>query len=129
VELGKAQQLIARACEEAEKLGLAMGVAVVDAAGHVVSIVRMDGASFITTDVATAKAYTAAAVGIPTQTLNEVMKGHPEFHSAIAVSSQGRFMAAMGGFPVVADGKVIGGIGASGGSGEQDVAVAQAALG
>jgi cob(I)alamin adenosyltransferase len=128
MKLVEARELIALARAEAERIGAPMSIAVVDSAGHVVALERMDGASFMTPDVAIAKAYTAAAVKLPTEDLAGVLKDHPEVLTSIAVASHGRFMAAMGGFPVAVDGEVVGAIGASGGSGEQDVAVAKAAL-
>ena len=128
MELARALELVARARREAEKIGVAMSLAVVDAGGHLVALARMDGAPFLTTEIATGKAFTAAAFKAPSADVAKRFEGRAQFTASIGVVSQGRFMLGMGGVPVVVDGEVVGAIGASGGTGEQDVAVVEAAL-
>jgi uncharacterized protein GlcG (DUF336 family) len=128
MKLDVASDLIALAQREAEKIGVAMTVAVVDSGGHLVALSRMDGASFLTVEIATGKAYTAAAFGTSSEDLEKRFEGRGQFTASIAIVTHGRFTLRMGGLPIVIDGQVIGAIGASGGTGEQDVEVATAAL-
>ena len=105
-----------------------MSLAVVDAAGHLVALHRMEGASFIS-QTAQSKAWTAAAMRRPTFEMGQVLEGMAAgataFAAAAAEFTGGRFLAAAGGYPIVRKGAV----GTSGGTHEQDIAVARAALG
>jgi uncharacterized protein GlcG (DUF336 family) len=125
--------MLERAKVEAERQGVPMSFAVVDGAGHLVALYRMDGASFVSPEIAHSKAWTAAAVKMPTWDMAQVFEGMQagatSFVAAAAHLSNGRFLAAAGGHPIVENGDVVGAIGTSGGSGEQDIAVARAALG
>ncbi len=127
VTLEQATAVIARGILAAEQLGTTMTFAVVDTGGHLVALSRMDGCAFIATEIATSKAYTAAAAKLPTGTLKQFVGDEPSFLASAAVATGGRFIAAVGGYPVVIDGDVVGGVGASGGTAEQDEAVAKAA--
>ena len=90
-----------------------MSLAIVDGGGHLVLLVRMDGAGWLTTDIARGKAYTACAFRRPTSELAERMANHPSFLNAINAVQPG-VMAVGGGVPAVREGRVIGGIGARG---------------
>jgi uncharacterized protein GlcG (DUF336 family) len=87
----------------------------------------MDGTSFMTPEIAIAKAWTAAAAKIPTGVLGGALAGETAFLTGAGIATNGRFIASAGGVPVTVDGQVVGGVGASGGSIEQDGAVAEAA--
>jgi glc operon protein GlcG len=126
--LAHAQSLSAAACEAARELGVPMTVAVVDPGGHLVSLARMDGTPFVITELAIGKAFTAASFGVPTGDLVELFKDRVQFTTSIQVATQGRFTLSKGGLPIRLDGQTVGGIAASGGTGEQDLAVVQAAL-
>jgi uncharacterized protein GlcG (DUF336 family) len=129
VNLALAQKVIDAAVQGAERLSTPpMSVVVVDAGGHVVAAARMDGAGFLTAEVARSKAFTAVGTGIPTATVQEALKDNPHLVAAFAASTQTRFLAAPGGIPIEVDGEVVGAIGASGGRGEQDLAVAEAGI-
>jgi glc operon protein GlcG len=128
VKLELASEIIARARLEAEKIGVAMSFAVVDPGGHLVAVARMDGAPFLTVEIAAGKAYTAAAFGVPSSELAKRFEGRGQFTASIGVVTGGRFMLGIGGVPVVVDGALVGAVGASGGTGEQDLAVVEAAL-
>ena len=128
VDLVHALELVDRARQEAEKIGVAMSFAVVDTGGHLVALARMDGAPFLTTEIATGKAFTAAAFKAPSADLAKRFEGRAQFTASIGVVTHGRFTLGMGGVPIMVDGQVAGAIGASGGTGEQDVAVVEAAL-
>ncbi len=116
--------LIEAARAAAEEIGIAAAVAVTDAAGNLTAFERMDGAPFLTVEVAVDKAWTAASYGNATHLWNAYLRD-PEVAPLGHIS---RLMAVGGGFPVREDGKVIGGIGVSGGNVSQDQQAAGAAL-
>ncbi len=105
-----------------------MRFAVMDAGGHLLALTRMDGAPWITADVAQGKAWTAAAYGAPSAAQKEKMATMPSFAQAITAMTHGRYTPQTGAVPVYRDGELLGGIGASGGTGEQDEAACTAAV-
>ncbi|GBC82746.1 hypothetical protein HRbin10_01878 [bacterium HR10] len=120
---------IATACEEkARELGIPMGIAVVDASGRLILSLRMDGASWITPEVARAKACAAAAFGMPTSQMREMAQAFPDFFAGLTVLTGGHFAAAGGGLPLRAGERIIGGLGVAGGPPELDEACAQAGV-
>jgi uncharacterized protein GlcG (DUF336 family) len=124
---------LARRCLDAAEdaargRGLALTLAVVDAAGHLVALHRMDGAPWITPDVALGKAWTAAAYGAPSAAQGEKMRELHAFSASISVATGGRFTPQIGGLPIVADGDTVGAMGASGGTGQEDEDVVRAGL-
>jgi uncharacterized protein GlcG (DUF336 family) len=128
MNLDLATALVSAARTESASLGVPMAIAVVDAGGALVAFVRADGTPFPLTEVAIGKAYTAAAFGRPSADVAEVFAGRVQFTTSISVATDGRVMLGRGGVPVFADGTLIGGMGASGGTGDQDLAVVEAAL-
>ena len=98
-----------------------VSVAVVDSAGHLLAFERLDGAIIVSIDAAVQKARTAAQAGVNTRLLQELVDR--EMPSLLAVR---QLMAAPGGVPVMLDGVVVGGVGASGAALHEDEAVAQA---
>jgi glc operon protein GlcG len=126
--LDLARRLLAAAEAEAAERGLALTFAVVDAAGHPVALARMDGAPWITPDVALGKAWTAAAYGAPSAAQGEKMRDLPVFSTAVTVATGGRFTPQIGGLPIIVDDQPVGAMGASGASGQEDEAVVRAAL-
>lgn len=127
--LAQASTYIERALQEAAKIGIRISVAVVDEAGHLVALQRMDGAGWVTTDIAYGKAYTAAAFGAPSADVAERWRDASLFAHAVTVMTHGRLTPRMGGLPIKIGEELAGAIGASGGTGEQDVQVVKAALG
>lgn len=123
-----ALELIAQARRKAEILELAMSVAVVDAGGHPLAMLRMDGASILSAGTVFAKARTAVYCRRPTHISVERAKIHPEVYASLAAEMQPGMVYSMGGFPLESQGRLLGGLAASGGSGEQDMDVAGAAL-
>ena len=116
--------LIAAALELAAEANFAVAVAVVDAGGALKGLSRTDGAAPMTADVAIGKAWTSATSGFPTHVWNEIVAD-----SKVApLTHLPRMMAIAGGIPVIEDGQVVGAIGISGGSHDQDLHVASAAL-
>lgn len=108
-------------------VGQPMNIAVVDAGGVLVAHVRMDGAWIGSVDIAIGKAFTARAFDIATEDLAENAQPGEQFYG-INASNSGRIMIFAGGIPLLADGRVVGAVGVSGGTGEQDQAVAAAAV-
>ena len=105
-----------------------MAFAVTDPGGHLVALLRMDGAPWIATTVAQGKAWTSAAYGVPSAAQREKMTALPNFSTALTTMTGGSFTPQTGAVPVYRDGALQGALGASGGTGEQDEAVAAAAV-
>ncbi|MFQ5847122.1 MAG: heme-binding protein [Candidatus Methylomirabilales bacterium] len=113
--------------KKAAETGVPMDIAVVDDGGNLLAFHRMEGAKITSIDVAISKAYTAAAARTPTHKYGEIAQpGGPAF--GIFVSNQGRFMIVGGGLPILIEGQVVGGIGVSSGTADQDREVAQAGI-
>jgi uncharacterized protein GlcG (DUF336 family) len=125
--LAEARRVIAAAEKKAVEIGQPMNIAVVDAGANLVAQVRMDGAWLGSIDIALNKAFTARAFDISTKDLAGHSQSGDQFFG-IHASNQGRVMIFAGGIPLKRDGKVVGAIGVSGGSGEQDHAVAEAGV-
>ena len=125
INLETARKVIAAAEKKAAEIGQPMNIAVVDAGGNLVSHVRMDGAWIGSIDISMKKAYTSRAFDIATKDLAAHSQSGGQFFG-IHASNDGKIMIFAGGIPLKKDGKVVGSIGVSGGSGEQDHAVAAA---
>ena len=126
--LDLARRCLDAAEEAARGRDLALTFAVVDAAGHLLALHRMDGAPWITPDIAIGKAWTAAAYGAPSAAQGEKMRDLLAFSSSVSAVTGGRFTPQIGGLPITIDGEVAGGMGASGASGLQDEAAVRAGL-
>jgi uncharacterized protein GlcG (DUF336 family) len=126
--LDLSRQLLEAAEAEAARQNLKLSFAVVDAAGHLVAAARMDGAGWVTPEVALGKAWTAAAYKSPSAAQGDKAKDLIAFAGAISVATHGRYTPQIGGLPIVLDGETVGGIGASGAQGTEDEAVVRAAL-
>ena len=118
--------LIAAATIKASEMGLRVAISVVDASGALKAFRRMDGAPLLSTDIATNKAYTAAAYGLATHVWHDFIKEDPPLLHGIVHTP--RLVVFGGGFPVEVDGAIAGAIGISGGHYSQDMEVAEAAL-
>jgi uncharacterized protein GlcG (DUF336 family) len=125
VTLNDARRVIAAAEKKAIEIGQPMNIAVVDEGGNLVAHVRMDGAWIGSIDISIKKAFTARAFDISTKDLATHSQSGGQFFG-IHASNDGRVMIFAGGIPLKKDGKVVGAIGVSGGSGEQDHTVAEA---
>ncbi len=102
-----------------------MNIAVADAGGNLIAHVRMDNAWLGSIDISIKKAWTSRAFDIATKDLAAHSQSGGQFFG-IHASNDGKVMIFAGGIPLKKDGKVVGAIGVSGGSGEQDHAVAEA---
>jgi uncharacterized protein GlcG (DUF336 family) len=125
VNLEDARRVIAAAEKAAHKIGQPMNIAVVDEGGNLVTHVRMDGAWIGSIDISQKKAYTSRAFDISTKDLAAHSQSGGQFFG-IHASNGGKIMIFAGGIPLKKNGKVVGAIGVSGGSGDQDHAVAEA---
>ena len=126
--LDLARRLIDAAEEEARRQDLRLSFAAVDAGGHVVAIGRMDGADWITPEVALGKAWTAAAFRAPSDAQGQKAKDLVAFAGAISAATHGRYTPQIGGLPIEVDGEPAGAMGASGATGQEDEAVVRAAI-
>jgi uncharacterized protein GlcG (DUF336 family) len=116
ISLQRAQALIAAAMAEASKHGWPLNIAVVDSGANLVAFARMDGAQLASIAIAEHKARSAAKYRRPTKAFEDaVQKGGFNY-----VLSLDDLVASRGGIPLVEDGKLIGAIGCSGGTGSQD---------
>jgi uncharacterized protein GlcG (DUF336 family) len=127
MRLEDTRRVIAAAEKKAVEIGQPMNIVVADEGGNLVAHVRMDNAWIGSIDIAQKKAFTARAFDISTKDLAEHSQSGGQFFG-IHASNDGRIMIFAGGIPLKKDEKVAGAIGASGGSGEQDHAVAEARL-
>ena len=124
--LRDARRLIAAGERKAEELKIPYNIAVVDAGGSLISHVRMDGAWLGSIDISINKAFTARAFDMTTNDLSKAAQSGESLFG-IHTTNDARIVIFGGGVPVKVDGTVIGAIGASGGSVENDIKVAEAA--
>lgn len=108
----------------AEKIGFETAVAITDGGGHLVAFERTDAAPFLAAEVAIDKAWTASSFHTATHVWNSYL-ANPQI---APLAHRPRLVAVGGGYPVVEDGRVIGGLGISGGTYEQDQKAAETAL-
>ncbi len=125
--LETAMTLIEAAQAKADELGVGVAIAVVDEGGLLKAFARMDGVnSAATVDIVQMKAYSAASFRAPTARLAEgVMENGPR---AASLANVPGFTLLAGGVPIPEGERVIGGLGIGGGSPEQDVEIAEAAV-
>jgi len=119
-----ANELIKIARATSQQIGFEVAIAVTDAAGNLKAFERTDACPFLAADVAIDKAWTAAAFGLSTHTWASILKNP----LVSQLAHRPRLVAVGGGYPVIESGRVIGAIGVSGGTAEQDQQAAEAAL-
>ena len=125
IQIEDARRIIAAAEKKAQHVGQPMNVAIVDEGGNLIAFERMANAWLGSIDIAQKKAWTSRAFEITTKDLAANSQPGDQFFG-IHVSNNGKVMIFAGGIPLKKDGKIVGAIGVSGGSGEQDHAVAEA---
>jgi uncharacterized protein GlcG (DUF336 family) len=125
VTLADARRVIAAAEKKAAAIGQPMNIAVVDSGANLVAHVRMDRAWIGSVDISINKAFTSRAFDISTKDLATHSQSGGQFFG-IHASNRGRVMIFAGGIPLRRNNEIVGAIGVSGGSGEQDHAVAEA---
>lgn len=131
LELREARHMVAAAIAKSEEIGVLESICVVDDGGHPLLLERMDGARITGPQIAWNKAFTAAGHKRSTHLFTKpphgpALPGNEAF--GIQLSFEGKFAAFVGGFPIVINDEVVGGIGLSGGNGEQDTQAGLAAL-
>jgi uncharacterized protein GlcG (DUF336 family) len=127
LSLAVASAMTQRALDTAAAAGALVSAAVVDAGGHLVHFQRMDAAEIAGPTLAVDKAFTAVAHRIGTAELGELTQpGGPLW--GLQANGGGRYVVFAGGLPCSRGGMVVGGVGVSGGTAEEDLACARAAL-
>lgn len=127
LSLAEAQILIDGAALKAEEIKVPMCIAIADESGQLVKFDRMDGGKISSISIAIDKAFTGAAARRGTHVYNELcVPGKPTF--GIHVTNGGHFSVIGGGLPVRVEGEIVGGIGVSSGSAEQDQICAEAGV-
>ncbi len=120
--LEQAQAIIAGALARSKAEGFKpMGIVVLDEAGHLKAFAREDGASMFRFEVAQGKAWGAVGMGASSRVLAQRAKDNPNFFVTLAATAQGRFLPQTGAVLIKdAAGQVLGAVGASGGTGDED---------
>ncbi|XVH33376.1 GlcG/HbpS family heme-binding protein (plasmid) [Haloferacaceae archaeon DSL9] len=127
VTLDVARKMIEAAEEKADEIGVPMCIAVMDEGANLVGFHRMDDALLASIDIAQNKAYTSVTLKLDTETVHEASQPGESLYG-IGTTNDGRIVTFGGGFPLENNGTVVGGVGVSGGSVEEDIEVAQAAV-
>lgn len=130
LSLDQAQQIITTALAKSKEMGYQpMGIAVLDASGNLKAFVSEDGASMFRFDIARAKAWGAVGMGVSSRTLGDRAKGNPNFFVSLAATSDGKFLPQTGAVVIKdAQGKLLGAVGASGGTGDEDELICMAGV-
>ncbi len=131
LEIEEARHMIAAATRKALEIGVLETICIVDDGGFPIAMERMNGARITGPQISWNKAFTAAGHKRSTHLFNTqpngpALPGNEAY--GIQWSFDGKFAVFVGGFPIVVDGAVIGGVGLSGGNGEQDTQCGVAAL-
>ena len=131
VTLRQAIECIERGLVKAQELGFRVAITVVDDAGHLVACHRMDGALWVTPEIARAKANASAAFQASTLDLEERFnKGRQLFAGNVAALGDYAFVFGRGALPIAIDGRIAGAVGVSGAvPADNDQAIADAAAG
>jgi uncharacterized protein GlcG (DUF336 family) len=128
--LEQANQIITAALAKSKASGFKpMGVAVLDASGNLKAFAGEDGASMFRFDIARGKAWGAVGMGVSSRTLAERAKDNPNFFAALAATADGKFLPQPGAVVIKdAQGNVLGAVGASGGTGDEDEEICRAGV-
>jgi uncharacterized protein GlcG (DUF336 family) len=127
--LAQANQIIETALATARQRGhRPMGIVVLDEAGQVRAVQREDGASEFRVAIATGKAWAAVSMGASSRTLLERARDNPIFYGALPATAQGKFLAQTGAVLIKRGGEILGSVGASGGTGDEDEAICMAGV-
>lgn len=128
--LSQANQIIAAALAASKDAGYKpMGIAVLDESGHLKAFAREDGASMFRFEVAQAKAWGAVGMGASSRVLGQRAKDNPNFFVSLAATANGKFLPQTGAVLIKdAAGNLLGAVGASGGTGDEDEAICMAGV-
>ena len=122
--LGEAKKMVDAAISEAERIGIKLSVSVCDAGGHLLAFNRMEGAIFISAVAAQGKAVGAVGFGRDSSSI----QGDSPVVQAIMATQGGRIIPAQGALAIIRDGEIVGAIGGSGGTAQQDEDCARVGL-
>jgi uncharacterized protein GlcG (DUF336 family) len=130
LSLAQANQILAAALASARSAGYKpMGIAVLDEAGHLKAFAREDGASMFRFEIAQAKAWGAVGMGVASRVLGQRAKDNPNFFVSLAATAHGKLLPQTGAVLIKdAAGQVLGAVGASGGTGDEDEAICIAGI-
>ena len=127
LDVDEAQTLIEGAAAKAREIGIPMCIAVTDESGHLIKFERMNGGKISSISIAIDKAFTGAVARKGTHEYNQLcVPGSQTF--GIHISNGGHFSIIGGGLPVFVAGEIVGGVGVSSGTAEQDRICAEAAI-
>lgn len=127
INLDLARRIIYRVEEEAKRIGVKAVVAVADAGANIIAVECMDDAYIASYDIAVNKAFTSVSLKMPTKSLKTLAQQGGELYG-IQNTNNGKIVIFGGGVPLKIQDKVIGGVGVSGGSEEQDTYLGDFAL-
>lgn len=125
LNLATSNAILAAALNYSGKQGYRpMSIVVLDAGGHPVAMQRQDGATLFRAEIASGKAWAAVSMGVSSRNLGERAAGNPTFFNALASTGHGKFIPQVGAVLIKnAEGRVLGSVGASGGTGDEDEAI------
>ena len=128
--LQQANTIISAALARSKENGYKpMGIAVLDASGNLKAFASEDGASMFRFDIARAKAWGAVGMGVSSRVLGQRAKENPNFFVSLAATAEGKFLAQTGAVVIKdAQGTLLGAVGASGGTGDEDELICQAGV-
>lgn len=127
ITLKAAKLMGEKALEKSEELNKSFVFSVVDAGGHIIYVQRMEDSFITSIDISINKAFTAATMKRTTELLTDKIKPESELFG-LNNTNNGKIIPFGGGLPIIVEGKVIGGIGVSGGKVSEDIEVAKNAL-
>lgn len=127
ITLDVAKQVVTAAEEKADAIDVPMCIAVMDDGGNLVAFHRMDDALLASVEIAQNKAYTAVSLKLDSETVWELSQPGEALYG-IGETNDGRIVTFGGGIPLKVGEDVVGAVGVSGGSVEEDVAVAEAGV-
>lgn len=120
-----AKKLLEKAESKSKEINVPVVIAIVDAAGNLIAQHRMDNSLLVSVSLSLNKAYTAVATKLPTENLSElILPGKPLY----TLENIKNITAVGGGIPIIINGNIVGAIGVSGGSVEEDILIAKSAL-
>ena len=125
IAITSATSLINSALQAASEMGIEVALAITDVRGHLKTFAATDNVPFLATEIAVDKAWTAVSLGTPTHLWRDILAGKSD---VVQFVHRTRLVAVGGGYPIIEDGAIIGGIGVSGGSPLQNQEIAVEAL-
>ena len=128
LDLATAEKIAKRGLAWAEEMGIKVSFSVVDDSGNLVYVARMDGAPFMSPNIAAGKAFTSSAWRLSSAEIEQRAQSASYFYVSVATMSGGRAVIRQGALPIVIGGQVVGAAGVSGGTSAEDEEVVRAGL-